>query len=196
MLYDYQQNTAKALNFDLKDLDFKIQNIEKLSDIKASDSLPYIKEEFVQVWNSEPDQSLIDTLSFDYVKSKLNFVIEDTEKEREMLNKLIKSAREISESNSYEGTKLEINLREKELKVFNEQMRYVDALLKVKGIEYRYNILAKNPDSILSTKYGAKYSMNNPMLGNTKQTFERIYFTNAAQTKFIKEEKNPDKIKL
>lgn len=72
MLYDYQQKDASSLNFDLKDLDFKVQNIKKVVDITASDSMEYLKAELAQYWKKDAEQSLIDTLSFEYMKSVVN----------------------------------------------------------------------------------------------------------------------------
>src|SRR5690554_1628006 len=59
MLYDYQQKNVSALNFDLKDLDFKIQKIEKISDIKASDSLRIIEENYlpIELWEAVADST-------------------------------------------------------------------------------------------------------------------------------------------
>jgi len=59
MLYDYQQKTVSSLNFDLKDLDFKIQKVEKLADITASDSLRIIEENYlpVELWKAVADST-------------------------------------------------------------------------------------------------------------------------------------------
>src|SRR5690606_900500 len=72
MLFDYQQKNVKAMNFDLNDLDFKIQKVEKLANIKVADSMKHLKLEFAKYWTKNPEQSLVDTLSFEYVKSVLN----------------------------------------------------------------------------------------------------------------------------
>src|SRR5690554_7279391 len=72
MLYDYQQKNVKSMNFDLKDLDYKVQEIEKVADITAADSIKYLKQELAEYWTKNPEQSLVDTLSFQYVKNVLN----------------------------------------------------------------------------------------------------------------------------
>ena len=65
---------------------------------------------------------------------------------------------------------------------------YKETLSKIEKLETQYNEYGKSPDEVLSTKYKANYSLKNPMLGNTKQTFEKYFYTNKTQTEFIKEE--------
>ncbi len=141
MLYDYQQKNVSALNFDLKDLDFKIQKVEKISDIKASDSLRIIEENYlpIELWEAVADST---------DAGKLEAI------------RFIGIGRGMQESN-------------------------IEELLK---IAKRYISLSKTPDVILSTKYKAVYSLKNPMLNNTKQTFDKNFYTNKEQTKFIREE--------
>ena len=44
MLYDYQQKNVKTLNFDLKDLDYNVQEIKKVADITAADSIKHLNK--------------------------------------------------------------------------------------------------------------------------------------------------------
>ena len=188
MLYDYQQNNVKALNFDLADLDFEIKKVEKINDITASDSLKLLKKEFAEYWKKDAEQSLVDTLSFKYVKSVLN----ETITRKDTLYKLYQEA--VLTAIQIDNYSYELESKRKRDKAMDEMFSYKKTLLEVETLEKYYNKLSEKPDSILSSKYKANYSLKNPMLGNTKQTFEKIFYTNASQTEFIKEEdKNIEK---
>jgi len=182
MLYDYQQNNVKALNFDLADLDFEIKSVEKVKDITAKDSLGELKKEFAQYWEKDAEQSLVDTLSFKYVKSVLN----ETITQKDTLYKLYQEA--VLTAIRIDDFSYELDSKRKRDDAMDEMFSYKKTLSEVETIEKYYNKLAQKPDSILSTKYKANYSLKNPMLGNTKQTFEKIFYTNSLQTEFIKEE--------
>jgi hypothetical protein len=182
MLYDYQQNNVKALNFDLADLDFEIKKVEKINDITASDSLKLLKKEFADYWKKDAEQSLVDTLSFKYVKSVLKETITQQDTLYKLYQKSVLTAIRIDDY-SYE-----LESKRKRDKAMDEMFSYKKTLLEVETLEKYYNKLSEKPDSILSSKYKANYSLKNPMLGNTKQTFEKIFYTNASQTEFIKEE--------
>ncbi|WP_026708969.1 hypothetical protein [Flavobacterium frigidarium] len=182
MLYDYEQNNVKALNFDLKDLDFKIGNIDKVSDITAKDSLQFLKKELSNFWIKDAEQSLIDTLSFKYIKSVLTENISHQDTLQKLYQEAVLTAIRIDDySYKYES-------EGKRDKAIDEMFSNKETLGKVEKIEKRYNELSKNPSSILSTKYKANYSVKNPLLGNAIQTFDKIFYTNIEQTKFIKEE--------
>ncbi len=188
MLYDYQQNNVKALNFDLADLDFEIKKVEKVNDIKASDSLKLLKKEFADYWKKGAEQSLVDTLSFKYVKSVLNEAITQKDTLYKLYQEGVLTAIRIDDF-SYK-----LESKRKRDKAMDEMFSYKKTLLEVETLEKYYNKLSEKPDSILSSKYKANYSLKNPMLGNTKQTFEKTFYTNASQTEFTKEEdKNIEK---
>jgi hypothetical protein len=182
MLYDYQQQNVKSLNFDLADLDFKIQKIEKVSDIKVADSLKHLKKEFSEYWEKDAEQSLVDTLSFTYVKSVLNEAIAHQDTLYKLYQESVLTAIRLDDY-SYR-----LESKRKRDKAIDEMTSYRKTLGKVESIEKYYNKLSEKPDSILSSKYKAKYSLNNPIMGNAKQTFDKIFYTNASQTEFIKEE--------
>lgn len=182
MLYDYQQKNVKSLNFDLKDLDYKVQEIEKVADITAADSIRYLKQELAEYWSKNPEQSLVDTLSFKYVKSILNESITQKDTLQKLYQEAVLTAIKIDDY-SYE-----LESKRKRDKAIDEMYDYKETLSNVEKLEGRFNELSKQPDAILSTKYKAVYSLKNPMLGNTKQTFDKIFYTNKAQTEFIKAE--------
>jgi PBP1b-binding outer membrane lipoprotein LpoB len=182
MLYDYQQNNVKALNFDLADLDFEIKKVEKINNITASDSLKHLKKEFAGYWTKDAEQSLVDTLSFKYVKSVLN----ETITQKDTLYKLYQES--VLTAIRIDDYSYELESKRKRDKAMDEMFSYKKTLLEVETLEKYYNKLAEKPDSILSSKYKANYSLKNPMLGNTKQTFEKEFYTDATQTKFVKEE--------
>ena len=182
MLHDYQQKNARALNFDIKDLDFKVLEIEKIGDITSVDSMKIIKREFAEYWTKSPEQSLVDTLSFDYVKGVLNQSISHQDTLSKLYQKSVLTAIEIRDY-SYE-----LDSKRKRDKALDEKFSFKETLSKIEDLELYHNALSVKPDSVLSTKYAATYSMNNPMLGNAKQTFDKVYYTNGEQSKFIKEE--------
>ncbi|WP_158837754.1 hypothetical protein [Polaribacter sp. L3A8] len=187
MLYNYQQKNVKALNFDLKDLDFKIQKIEKITDISAADSIKLVKQKLAEYWTKKPEQALIDTLSFKYVKDIINKTIRQQDTLYKSYQELVLSAiRRNGFSDKLRYKRQRDNAMEQKLS--NEKI-----LIKIKSLEKYYNQLSENLDSILSSKYKATYSQNNPMLGNTKQTFDKIFYTNSTQTEFvIRESTNND----
>ena len=186
MLYDYQQKNAKVLNFDLKDLNFKIQKIEKVADINASDTLKVLKRELATYWTKNPEQSLIDTLSFKYVKDILNKSITQQDTLYKSYQELVLSA---IRRNAFSD---KLRYKRERDNAMDEKLSNEKRLIKIKSLEKYYNQLSENQDSILSSKYKATYSQNNPMLGNTKQTFDKIFYTNSAQTEFIKSESTKD----
>lgn len=184
MLYDYQQENVRALNFDLKDLDFKIIKVEKLTDVTAADSMEVLKQEFAEYWTKSPEQSLVDTLSFDYVKDVLNQSIAHQDTLSKIYQESVLTAIRLG-SYSYE-----LESKRKRDEAIEEKFSLKETLAEIEELEEYHNSLAVNPDSVLSAKYAATYSMNNPMLGNVKQTFDKIYFSNGAQNKFIREEES------
>jgi PBP1b-binding outer membrane lipoprotein LpoB len=182
MLYDYQQKNVKALNFDLADLDFKIIKVEKVIDITAADSIKHLKKELAEFWTNNPEQSLVDTISFKYVKRVLNETIDSYQHAREIYQESVLAA---IRTDNYSR---ELESKRNRDKAADNWESNSMTLIEIKVLERYYDKLSKKPDSVLSTKYKANYSFKNPMLGNVKQTFEKEYYTNAAQNKFIKEE--------
>ncbi|MCD8401251.1 hypothetical protein G1K66_12675 [Tenacibaculum finnmarkense] len=182
MLYDYQQKNVKALNFDLKDLDFKIKKIEKITDVTASDSLKILKKDLAKYWKKNTEESVIDTLSFKYVKNIINENISYQDTLYNSYQELVLSA---IRRNDY---LYKLKYKKQRNNAMKNRVSYQKTLGEVESIEKYYNQISEKPDSILSSKYKASYTHKNPMLGNTKQTFEKVFYTNSAQTKFIKEE--------
>jgi hypothetical protein len=187
MLYDYQQKNVKTLNFDLKDLDFEIQNIEKISDITAADSIKLLKQELAEYWTKNPEQTLIDTLSFSYVKNVLNESIIQQDTLYKLYQESVLTAIRINDF-SYE-----LDSKRKRDKAMDDMLSYKKTLSEVESLEKYFNKLSEKPDLILSSKYKANYSLINPMIGSTKQTFEKEFYTNSTQTEFVKEETSKEK---
>lgn len=182
MLYDYQQKNVSALNFDLEDLDFKILKIEKLLDITASDSMKLLKIELAEYWTNNPDQTLVDTLSFNQVKDAVNQAIAHQDTMLKLYQESVLTAIRINDYlYEYESK----TNRDQALKKWGEYKEVHD---KIEEIENRYNEFAKNPDAVLSTQYKASYSYKNPIFGNVKQTFHKFFYTNKEQTEFVREE--------
>ncbi|WP_145993543.1 hypothetical protein [Tenacibaculum dicentrarchi] len=170
MLYDYQSKGIKKMfNTNLKELDFKINSVEKVLDIKSSDSLIFFKNKLSILWlGKNADQKKKDTLTFEYVIKEL-----DT---------LVNTYQSIIISNIRLGNKYK-NYEYKE-----KRNKYIDSKVNAESWKRKSELYSKNPDSILSNKYKANYSITNPIL-KVKQTFDKFYYTNATQTKFIFEEK-------
>jgi hypothetical protein len=181
MLYDYQAENAKAMNFALEDLDFDIKTIEKVGVVVAADSAGYYKQQLAEYWtgDSAKAEAIADTLSFEYVESALKAAIaqKDTlSKSYQELVLLVVGTGRYSAERKYE------NLRDEALA---EWLRFSKELIRVKKIEKSHDSLAQNPDSVLSSKYEATYSSINPLLNNAKQTYNKVFYTNAEQTKFV-----------
>ncbi|MGM0934030.1 MAG: hypothetical protein ACQEWD_11355 [Bacteroidota bacterium] len=170
MLYDYQKENVKSgLNMDIEDLDFEIHSIEKDEEIKALDSLTYHKNELAVLWlGDDPDPVEKDTLTYKYVINSIENVREDYH-EIMLLN--IRAGKEYR-NYEYEG----------------KRERMGEALLKAQISQMMYNSYSRNPDSLLSVKYKTSYSINNPMMNNARQTFDKYFYTNSNQSKFIAED--------
>jgi len=184
MLYDYQSENAKAINFALEDLDFQIEKIEKVGDVTASDSITYYKQQLAEYWtgNATSAEAIADTLSFEYVKGALESAIATQgnlfESYQEVLIQISGMGRYSSER-EYER---------KRNKASDEKISFQKTLSKIRILEAYYDSFAHNPDSVLSAKYEANYSSINPLLNNAKQTYNKVFYTDAEQTKFVKEE--------
>lgn len=170
MLYEYQKENVKSgLNMDIEDLDFEIHSIEKEKEIKAMDSIAYHKNELAVLWlGDDSDPAEKDTLSYEYVINSIESARDDYH-EIMLLN--IKAGRE------YRNYEYE-----------EKRDRMGEALLTAQISEMKYNSYSKNPDSILSVKYKTSYSIKNPMLNNAKQTFDKFFYTDSDQNKFVAEE--------
>lgn len=170
MLYDYQANNAKeGLNMNVEDLNLEIEEVKKVKEIKASDSIKFYKDKLSVLWNGDDaSEKERDTLSYDFVITQL-----DTLKSRYQQMIILN----IKADKAYENY-------EWESKRDNAIDAYVDAA-SWKSVNDAY---LKDPDSILSIKYKASYSINNPMLNNAKQSFSKFYYTDASNEEFIKEE--------
>lgn len=169
MLYDYQAiGVKKIFNTSLEELDFKINSIEEKGVVTSKDSISYFKNKLIKLWlGQDAKQSEIDTLSYDYVISKLD--------------KTAKTYQEIIVLNIKAGKKYK-NYDNKK-----KRDQYIDATSDVKNWKSLSDIYSLNTDSILSVKYAVNYSTVNPVM-KVKQTFTKTYFTDANQTKFIHEE--------
>lgn len=182
MLYEFQQKNVGSMNFDLKDLDYKVKKIEKVDDITAKDSMGHLKLELAKYWTKNPEQALVDTISFEYVKNVLNKSIAQQDTLHKLYSESVLTAIRLDNySYEYESKRKRDN-------ALQERTEYQEMILNVKALEQKYDKLAKEPEAILSAKYKAAYSYNNPMLSNARQTFEKHFYTNREQTKFIKQE--------
>jgi len=179
MLFDYQQENVGSMNFNLKDLNFKIEKIEKVLDITSKDSMQYFKKQYANMWEKDLSEISVDTLTFDYVNNALNEAISMAQKNKDSYKELMNITNDSYKLYDYS----------KEVEKFtNSEYEFKTLLLNFEKIEKSYNDYAVDPEAILSTKYKAQYSLNNPLLGNTKQNFNKFFYTNKSQTAFILDE--------
>jgi len=170
MLYDYHSKTIKQMySTNLEELDFEVNSIEKIGEVKISDSIKILKDKLVGLWlGDDATKEEKDTISFDYVIKELNNL-----------------------TNTYQQIILtNIKLDEDYKNYEYEQKRDKNILTSVyaEDLKRKYDLFSKKRDSMLSVKYKASYSLTNPLL-RIKQTHNNIYYTNADQTKFINDEK-------
>lgn len=169
MLTDYiGKGMKETINVNIEDTDFEIKSIEKLGEVKATDSLKYYKDKLTTFWiGSDAPQQEKDTLTFTHV-------MKEVEKTIESQNKLILAyIKADQEYNTYEPK------RERE-----KWRGYQKDLIWWNLMNSKYS---KNPDKVLSHKYKATHTMTNPVL-KVKQTFDKIYYTNSEGTVIIKSE--------
>jgi hypothetical protein len=181
MLYDYQAENAKAMNFAIEDLDFDIKQIEKIGVVTAADSVSYYKQQLAEYWVGDPvrAKAIADTISFEYVKGALESAIatQDT-----MVNLYQEALLEVAGTSSYS---LEREYERKRNKASDEWLSLQKTLSKINILEIYFDSFSQKPDSVLSAKYEATYSSLNPLLNNAKQTYNKVFYTNAEQTKFV-----------
>jgi hypothetical protein len=170
MLYDYNSDIIKEMfSTNLEELDFKVNSIEKIGEIKSSDSIKILKEKLVLTWFGEDaTQKEKDTLSFEFVTNKLESL---TDKYQEIILSNISLDEDYK---NYEYTE--------------KRDKNILLTVNIRSWKNKFDSYSKKPDSILSVKYNATYSLTNPLL-KIKQTHNNIYYTNAEQTKFIELEK-------
>lgn len=166
MLYDYQKEKLSQLNFNIEDLDFDIKSVSKTNDITSKDSMAYFKNKLTDYYVVPNNQK--DTLSFD-------FVIND-------LDNLVNSYQELILLRAKGGNSY-LNYEDKE-----KRNQAIKEKVYVESWKSEYEKYEKNPEKVLSVKYKANYTILNPLLNNAKQTFEKYFYTNLDQTKFIVEQ--------
>lgn len=166
MLYDYQKEKIRSINFNIDDLDFNIKSLDKLNDIKAKDSMAFFQNKLVEYYKTTDKEK--EAISFEYVISQL-----DT---------LINSYQELILLRAKAG-KSYLNYEDKE-----NRNKFIKEKVYVENWKEQYDKYKKNPEVVLSSKYKANYTILNPVMNNAKQTFEKFFFTNSSQTQFIGEE--------
>ncbi|MBW2961309.1 hypothetical protein [Mesonia aestuariivivens] len=170
LLYNYQKDKIKEnINMNIDDLNFEISEINKVEEITAKDSLKFYRDKLVNLWLGEDaEKNKKDTLTYDYVLGQL-----DTLRSRYQGIVLAN----IKADRAYENYEWE-----------KKRDQMIDAIYDVKIWKNKSDSYQKSPEKVVSTKYKASYSINNPMLNDSKQTFDKFYYTNTEDNKFIKEE--------
>ncbi|HEX9827399.1 MAG TPA: hypothetical protein VGA80_12450 [Flavobacteriaceae bacterium] len=156
------------------DANFKMKNLEKLNDITAKDSLEILKSYFEEKKNN-----------------KISQFQESIDSNKERLDKYTKDLAETNPNNTsivelyqkyIDEAKSEIERNEKNIELYQTDCKgtFLEPVL-IAITDYE-----KQGDKVLYTKYKASYSVNNPMLNNTKQEFEREFYINADKTNVVK----------
>ena len=173
MLTEYVSKGIKHINLNINDTDFKIISVVKIADIRSSDSLSFVTEYF--------EKKKLKKINYfkHRIKEDQKSLIEYQQK---LENETFKSLKEFY-INQIEGAKSDITRNNELIELYNGDCKGTfleSALVKI-------NAFTKKPDSILSTKYIAKYTMTNPLL-QIKQSFNKVLYTDANQSSFISEE--------
>jgi len=173
MLTEYVSKGIKHINVNINDTDFKIISVVKIADIRSSDSLSFVTEYF--------EKKKIQRIN--HFKDRLKEGREDLKEYQQKLdNESFKSLKELY-INRIEDTKSDITWNNELIKLYNGDCKGT----VLESVLVKINAFTKKPDSILSTKYIAKYTMTNPLL-QIKQTFNKVLYTDANQSSFISEE--------
>ncbi|OCB76146.1 hypothetical protein [Flavobacterium crassostreae] len=159
---------SKELQTSLKttpeELNFKIELIEEVKEIKASDSIKYLHDKLVEVF--KPEENEKDTLTYDFAIKEVDKLITLTQ---ELILLRAKAGR------SYE------NYESKEQR--NELIKQKVYLESWKRESENYS---KNSKEILAKEYAVKYFIDNPLL-KVKQNISSKVFSNKDNTKIVKE---------
>ncbi|MBE7691329.1 hypothetical protein [Tenacibaculum piscium] len=179
MLKNYLgKGMLETIKVNIDDTDFKVISIEEIGKIKGKDSLGILKNKLATFWVKNPKQSLIDTLSFKYVKKLLEKSIEQDKQIHKAYQESVLLAIKIDDY-AYE-----LDSKSKRDDALDKMLVNQKSLIRVEGLEKKHNSYSKIPEKTLSTKYKANYSITNPML-KVKQTFDKIYYTNDLGTEFL-----------
>ena len=170
MLYDYEnKGVQEFLSTELSELDFQILKVEIVDSVIAMDSLTY----FFDVFKSEFEDALpeIDENSYDKL-------IETYDVNYKGYDSLVGVYEKINDSYG----------RNKVLEFSEQRDTYKAYRDKVVGLKNRFDYFMDMGSNTLAYKFKGTYSLKNPLLNNLVQTHEKLYFTNAEGTKFIKTE--------
>lgn len=172
LIADYAQTMGDAK----MDLNFKMKNLEKIEDITAKDSLEILKSYFDEKRGN-----------------KISEFQEGIDRNKENLDKYTKQLAETNPNHTslvelYEKyineAKSEVERYEQNIKLYEGDCKGTflePVLISIKDYE-------KKGDEILVSKFKANYTVNNPLLNNTKQEITRTYYLDGARTKVISTE--------
>ncbi len=161
------------------DLNFDLKNLDKVRDITAKDSLDILKPEFEEKRTEKLSQlnaSLEDSTMIEFYQEQIEKYKTDPLYSGEIFEGSIERFESSlsEEKESKERTKEIINTYETDCKgTFLEP------------IYNRINQYEQTPDKILATEYKVNYSIENPMLNNEKQEFDKIFIINGERTKVL-----------
>ncbi|WP_347375142.1 hypothetical protein [Aequorivita sp. Q41] len=172
LIADYAQTLGDAK----MDLNFKMKNLEKVEDITAKDSLEILKSYFTE--------------------KKANKISEFQDGINYNKENLDKHTKELAETNPNHSSLVElyeryINEAKSEIERYEQNIKLYEGdcqgtflepvLISIKDYE-------KRGDEILVSKFKANFTMNNPLLNNTKQEITRTYYLDGDRTKVLSTE--------
>lgn len=172
LIADYAQTMGDAK----MDLNFKMKNLEKVEDITAKDSLEILKSYFDEKRGN-----------------KISEFQEGIDRNKENLDKYTKQLAETNPNHTslvelYEKyineAKSEVERYEQNIKLYEGDCKGTflePVLISIKDYE-------KKGDEILVSKFKANYTVNNPLLNNTKQEITRTYYLDGSRTKVLSTE--------
>lgn len=168
MFSDFKALEIKdALKTTPEELNFNIESIEKVKDIKASDSIIYLHNKLLETYKATDEENK--KLTFDYAIKQIDTIISSTQ---ELILLRIKGGRDYE---NYESK--------------NQRDEYIEKKVYLESWKMQTDRYSKNKDEVLSTEYKVMYTIDNPIL-KIKQNFTSQIYSNKENTKIIREIKN------
>ena len=156
----------KTLKTTPEELNFEIESNIKVKDIKASDSIQYLKKKLSEIYKATGEE---EKLTFDYAIKQADTLISSVQDLIEL---------RIQAGKSYENYE-DLEFRNK----------WIEKKSELEYWKSRYDSYTKNKDKILSAEYKVKYMIDNPLL-KIKQNFVSKIYSDQENTKIIQEIKN------
>lgn len=167
MHFDYEDQVIRDyLNVSATDLNYKLISLNEVRKIKGSDSALFFLNKFRKKYKAAYDFELTPV----YFDSLINIYSQGSI----ACGNLAKLYLESNYSKYSENR--------------DKQVKYKSWSDDVTLLKNNYDNYSKVSDTLISSEYLIKYSIDNPILNNLKQTHEKYYYTDAAGSKFVRSE--------